>query len=121
MRSRFWIPPVPLAAGVAFQLLGWCLVLLDARSPSFGIELAWVHAVALGWLTITALAVLLHVVPAFTDLEWRGKGVARIAVLAVCLAALALVTSFAAAAPAGVASAAAALAIALALKASVAR
>ena len=113
--SRFWIPPLPLVAGLAFQVLAWCLVLRHAVSPSFGLELAWVHAVALGWLTLTALAILLHVIPGFTDLAWRAEGVARIAVLVVCVAAFALVVSFAANAPAGVGYAATLLAAAIVL------
>jgi hypothetical protein len=68
LRARFWIPPLPLAAGLVFQLGAWALVIADAVAPGAGLELAWVHAVAVGWLSATALAVLLHVVPAFTDL-----------------------------------------------------
>lgn len=92
---RHWIPPLPLAAGMAFQCIAWILVLVHAVAPSFGVELAWVHAVALGWLTSVALAVLLHVIPAFTDLAWRGEQLARALVVAVPILALALVVSFA--------------------------
>ncbi|MEA2666099.1 MAG: hypothetical protein QOI11_3043, partial [Candidatus Eremiobacteraeota bacterium] len=48
---RFWLPPLPLAAGLAFQLGAWALVIADAVVPAPGLELAWVHAVAVGWLT----------------------------------------------------------------------
>ncbi len=71
------------------------LVIVHGSAPSFGLELAWVHAVALGWLTVTALAVLLHVVPAFTDLVWRAADVARGAVFALLAGALGLVAAFA--------------------------
>ncbi|MEA2666065.1 MAG: hypothetical protein QOI11_3009, partial [Candidatus Eremiobacteraeota bacterium] len=70
------------------------------------------------WLTVTALTVLLHVVPAFTDLEWRAPDVARGAAFAVPLAALALAAAFAA--QAGTAVALAALVLAAALLAYVA-
>jgi hypothetical protein len=120
MKPRFWIPPIPLVAGILFQVLAWCFVLVHAVFPSFGIELAWVHAVALGWLTVVALAVLLHVVPGFTDLAWRAEGVARGTVLVVCVAALALVVSFAASTPAGVAFAGIVLAAAIILYATLA-
>jgi hypothetical protein len=113
LRARFWIPPVPLAAGIGFQFGAWVLVIADAAAPAAGLELAWVHAVAVGWLTVTAVAVLLHVVPAFTDLEWRAPDVARGAALVVPFAALALVAAFAAQAPGAVATAAAVLAVAL--------
>jgi hypothetical protein len=54
-----WIPPVPLFSGLLFQLGSWVLVVLYGFAPSVGLALAWVHAVALGWLTLVALAVLL--------------------------------------------------------------
>jgi hypothetical protein len=120
MKPRFWIPPIPLVAGILFQVLAWCLVLVHAVFPSFGIELAWVHAVALGWLTVVALAVLLHVVPGFTDLAWRAENVARGTVLVVCLATLALVVSFAASAATLVAVAGTVLAGAIVLYAALA-
>jgi hypothetical protein len=113
LRARFWIPPLPLAAGLVFQLGAWALVIADAVAPGAGLELAWVHAVAVGWLSATALAVLLHVVPAFTDLEWRTGDVARAAALAVPFAALALVVGFAAHSGTAVAAAAVLLAAAL--------
>jgi len=120
LKRRFWIPPIPLAAGIAFQCLAWSLVLVHAVHPSFGIELAWVHAVALGWLTVVALAVLLHVIPGFTDLAWRAEDVARGTVLVICVAAFALVFSFATSTPGGVAFAGGALAVAVVLYASLA-
>lgn len=113
LKARFWIPPLPLAAGLAFQLGAWALVAADALAPGAGLELAWVHAVAVGWLTVTALSVLLHVVPAFTDLEWRAPDLARGAAFAVPLAALALVAGFAARSGPAVALAALVLAAAI--------
>ena len=120
MSARFWIPPVPLAAGVGFQAVAWILVLADAVRPSFGIELAWIHAVALGWLTLTALAVLVHVIPSFTDLAWRAEPVARASVIVVAAAAFALVVSFAAGSARGVAAVAPLLAGAIVLYAGIA-
>jgi hypothetical protein len=90
-------------------------VLLHAVRPSFGVELAWVHAVALGWLTLVALAVLLHVIPRFTDLAWRAEGVARSAVVVVAAGSLALVASFAAGVSNGVAASGAVLGTAIIL------
>jgi len=117
---RHWIPPLPLVGGLLFQTLAWCLVLRDAVVPSFGIELAWVHAVALGWLTLVALAVLLHVIPGFTDLDWRGEDAARALVIVVGGGALALVISFASDTAAGVIAAAIALSLALVVYAALA-
>jgi hypothetical protein len=95
-RRSLWIPPVPLAAGMIFQLASWILVADYAAAPSMGLQLAWVHAVALGWLTSTALAVLLHVVPGMTELRWRGEPAARAALLVAIAGTFALVASFAA-------------------------
>jgi hypothetical protein len=120
LKSRFWIPPIPLAASVGFQFVAWCLVLVDAVRPSFDVELAWIHAVALGWLTLTALAVLLHVIPGFTDLAWRAESIARATVIVVAAAAFALVISFAAGSTGGVAAFGAILGVAIVLYATLA-
>ncbi|MGP6158817.1 MAG: hypothetical protein ACLPYS_15150 [Vulcanimicrobiaceae bacterium] len=45
------------------------LVAAYGFAPSAGLAFAWVHAVALGWLTLVALAVLVHVVPGMTELH----------------------------------------------------
>jgi hypothetical protein len=81
MSVRRWIPPWGLAFGQLCHGLSWMLALWIALrvgtafvSPS---EIAWVHLVALGWLTVTALSILLHAIPAFLDLRWRYEGVAR--------------------------------------------
>jgi len=93
IRRKPWLRPTRIAD--PFQALAWVLVLVHGAAPSAGVALAWVHAVAVGWLTLTALAVLLHVIPAFTDLAWRAEDVVRGVVLVVAAAALALVLSFA--------------------------
>jgi hypothetical protein len=96
LRRDHWVPPLPLVAGLAFQAAAWVIVILYAAHPSPGLAFAWVHAVALGWVTIVALAILIHVVPAFTDLAWRGERLARDAVMLALFGAVALVVSFAA-------------------------
>jgi hypothetical protein len=40
--------------------------------------IAWVHLVALGWLSLIALSVMLFVVPQFVEIEWRGDVWARL-------------------------------------------
>lgn len=115
MRSRrLWIPPFPLAAGIAFQATSWVLVLLAARLGTGAVGLAWVHAAGLGWITLTALAVLLHVVPGFTDLRWRGEGIARLAVAVAVVASAVFVAAFATGASGLVAAAGGVLAFAIA-------
>jgi hypothetical protein len=42
-----------------------------------GQVVAWIHLVALGWFSMAALGILIHVIPSFTDLTWRHENVAR--------------------------------------------
>ena len=94
---RRWIPPWALAAAQLAHLVSWLLLLAIAQTPPFALGfagLAWLHTVALGWLTLTALAVLLHVVPAFTDAAWRGEGLARRALAVYAAGVAALVWAF---------------------------
>ncbi|HEX8805402.1 MAG TPA: hypothetical protein VF741_00580, partial [Candidatus Aquilonibacter sp.] len=93
--SRAWVPPIPLALGVLSIALSWGLVLVYANTLAFGVALAWIHVLALGGFTTIALAVLIHAIPAFTDLTWRGKPAARIAGVIVPLGAFGLAASFA--------------------------
>jgi hypothetical protein len=74
-----WIPPGGLLAGHAAHGSSWILLLYIAVSQSASpwAPLAWLHLVALGWLTLIALAVLVHVIPGFTGIEWRWEVVAR--------------------------------------------
>jgi hypothetical protein len=100
---RGWIPPVPLAAGALFGGLSWTLVILYGITPSFNIALAWVHAVALASFTTIALSVLVHALPGFTDISWRGKGFALWSGTLLPFAALGFVLSFACGSGTGVA------------------
>ena len=81
-------------SGLAFQGLGWIIVLAQAVSPRPGLPLAWVHAVALGWITLTALAVMQHVLPAMAEREWRFAAVARASLVLIGAGALLLVAGF---------------------------
>jgi hypothetical protein len=57
----------------------WALLLWAAWSGSVHgyVGFAWIHTVALGWVTMSALAVLVHALPNFVDVEWRGETLAR--------------------------------------------
>lgn len=94
---RAWIPPVALIAGQAAHGLSW-LVLLALAWTGNGADmprsLAWVHLVALGWLTTVSLAVLVHVIPGVLDLEWRGQQVARGSIAPFWLGTLAMAWGF---------------------------
>ncbi|MDQ2817513.1 MAG: hypothetical protein M3T49_04790 [Candidatus Eremiobacteraeota bacterium] len=57
-------------------------------------SLAWVHLVALGWLTMVALSVLLFVIPQFTEARWRGEALARAGLGAYAVGTFALVCGF---------------------------
>lgn len=82
---RHWIPPAALLYAQLAHGLSWAIVLWTAYNAALGTPLytfAWIHAVALGWATMAALAILLHAIPAFTDARWRAETVARWALVA---------------------------------------
>lgn len=96
--KRHWIPPLGLAFGQLCHGGSWLLALwialrVDAAGSSLH-EVAWVHLVALGWLTTTALSILLHAIPAFTDVRWRYEGTARTALFFFGAAVVAFVAAF---------------------------
>lgn len=79
--KRHWIPPLGLAFGQLSHGLSWILALWIAARAGVAFvspaEIAWIHLVALGWLTTTALSILLHAIPAFVEVRWRYEGIAR--------------------------------------------
>lgn len=94
---RHWIPPLGFAFGLLCHGLSWVLALwialrvgVSAFSPA---EIAWIHLVALGWITVTALSVLLHAIPSFFELAWRYETLARNALFVSALAIAAFVVS----------------------------
>ncbi len=83
---RHWIPPgalifAQLAHGASWILLA-AVAFQSTVSVASGAGLAWVHTVALGWLTMAALGILIHVVPGFTGVRWRGERAARLTLVA---------------------------------------
>ncbi len=75
-----WIPPEPLLFAQAMLLFSWIALFLAGVRGIFGVSpigLAWVHAIVLGWLSSTALAFLIHVLPGFTGVSWRYERLAR--------------------------------------------
>ncbi len=96
-KARLWIPPAGLVAGFLAYGLSW-LILASAAlrgSLSFGLELAWVHVVALGWITTIALAILIHVIRAFADVQWVHEALARASIPVFALGAAVLAAGFA--------------------------
>ncbi|MBV8068200.1 MAG: hypothetical protein JO113_09490 [Candidatus Eremiobacteraeota bacterium] len=95
-----WIPPLPVALGMAALGFSWIVLFGAARDgvpvgltlPALG----WVHLVALGWITLVALSILLHVIPAFLGVEWRSRSLARAATLVFAAGAGTLVVGFSA-------------------------
>lgn len=81
-RPRPFIPPEPLIFAQAALLFSWLALFFAGAHREFGLSpvaFAWIHAVVLGWLTTTALAFLIHVLPGFTDVPWRFERLARAA------------------------------------------
>lgn len=111
-----WIPPAPLVAGQLAHGLSWLLLLVLAAARPFALglpALGWLHLVVLGWLTMTALAVLVHVIPTFTDEPWKGQRYARASLLPYGVGVALLVGAFWFGAPAVLPWAAALIALAL--------
>jgi hypothetical protein len=80
LRRRHWIPPLGLLSSHLAHLASWIVLFAIAGSAERMVTmgaLAWIHLVALGWLTMTALSVLIHAIPAFTDNQWRAESAAR--------------------------------------------
>jgi hypothetical protein len=76
---RHWIPPAALLYAHLSHGFSWALLLWAAWSAQVHgyVGFAWIHAVVLGWVTMAALAILIHALPNFVDVEWRGEAVAR--------------------------------------------
>ncbi|MGD0475440.1 MAG: hypothetical protein ABSB70_19810 [Candidatus Velthaea sp.] len=81
-RPRAWIPPAGLIAGHGAYGLSWLLLAGTGfgHALNFGIEHAWIQLVALGWITTIALAILIHVIPGFTDARWVHERLGRLAI-----------------------------------------
>lgn len=97
LTRRHWIPPLALIAaqlaqGCSWALLFWIGWTLQTGTP--GAQLAWLHTVVLGWITMAAFAVLLHAIPAFTGGRWRGEGIARAALVLFAVGVALLVAGF---------------------------
>lgn len=98
---KHWIPPLGLAFGQLCHGLSWVLALAIALDPysqrAASAQIAWIHLVALGWLTTTALSILLHAIPAFLEVRWRAESAARASLAVFALGVAAFVAAFLAA------------------------
>ncbi len=95
-RSPPWIPPFGLVAGHVAHGVSW-IVLWATGLDGLGDRtrgLAWVHLVGLAWITVVALSILIHVIPEFCNVQWRGERYARASIVALAIGAYALATSF---------------------------
>jgi len=59
-------------------LLALAIAIVLHADPSTLPAIAWIHLVALGWVTVTAFSVLLHAIPAFLDVTWKHESFARV-------------------------------------------
>lgn len=64
-----------IAHGFSWGLILWAAWSGNLTAGLYGF--AWIHAVALGWVTMAALAILMHAMPNFVDAPWRGETAAR--------------------------------------------
>jgi hypothetical protein len=115
-REKVWIPPAGLATGHLAHGLSWAvLATLASRQELFFSfpGLAWIHLVALVWLTLTALTILVHVVPGFLGVTWKGGHAVRWLLAPVGIGSVGLVAAFWWASPTALAIAATVLVLGL--------
>src|SRR5262249_45377858 len=78
---RHWIPPAGMIFGQLCHGASWLVALAIATflsaDPTTLPAIAWIHLVALGWVTVTAFSILLHAIPAFLDVPWKHETFAR--------------------------------------------
>ena len=94
---RHWIPPAALVYAHLAHGFSWVLLLWAAWSANTQhgyVGFAWIHTVALAWFTMAAFAILIHAMPNFVDVEWRGQTVARWALVAYGAGAALLIYGF---------------------------
>jgi hypothetical protein len=92
-----WIPPFGLVAGHIAHGFSWIALLtigMQGELPDGFRGLAWVHLVGLAWITVVALSVLIHVIPQFCDVHWRGERLARVSIVALAIGAYGLAAGF---------------------------
>lgn len=80
LKVRHWIPPEALVFAQVSLLVSWVLLFVAGREGSAAaspLAFAWIHTIVLGWLTMTALAFLIHVLPTFTETSLKLQGLAR--------------------------------------------
>jgi hypothetical protein len=100
-----------LCHGASWLLALAIAVALNA-DPTTLPAIAWIHLVALGWVTVTALSILLHAIPAFLSVTWKHESFARVSLGIAAAAIVAFVVSVSVAVPAlGIVSTVVALAL----------
>jgi hypothetical protein len=92
-----WIPHWALLAGQGAHGASWVLLFALGATGTLGLSfpgLAWVHLVALGFLTLISMAVLIHVLHGMLDLDWVAAPVARWSLLPFTVGTWGMVASF---------------------------
>ena len=76
-----------LAHGAAWALLFWIATSQGVVGLSDA-AIAWIHLVALGWITLTALAILIPLIPSATGVAWHAPRLQYLALATFALAAI---------------------------------
>lgn len=96
-KPKPWMPPLALISAQLAHGLSWLMLAMIQWGPLPGLSmpaLAWIHTVSLGWLTLTALSVLVHVIPGFFDVDWVAEDLARKSLAIYAAGAISLVSGF---------------------------
>lgn len=76
MFRRHWIAPLALIFAQLAHGFSWALIFVAAWTGNLANplwDLAWIHTVALAWITMAALAVLPLALPNVIGAPWRGQ------------------------------------------------
>ncbi len=68
-----------LAHGFSWLLIFWAAWSGNLANALYGF--AWIHTVALAWITMTALTFLIDALPKLIDVPWRGRRAARYSIV----------------------------------------
>jgi len=68
-----------LAHGFSWLLVFWAAWSGNLTNPLYGF--AWIHAVALAWVTMTALSIFIDALPNLIEVPWRGRRAALLSIV----------------------------------------
>lgn len=100
LSRRHWIPPGAIVFGFVSIGLAWALLYSLSRKQLAGQDiplpggLGFIHLAGLAGITMIAMGISFHVLPAFSGIRWRWENLARWSLVPVGLGAWTMVLGF---------------------------